>query len=212
MITFKQYLKEAERDVDDLKTLLNDDAGEFLHMSGGHYLIRAMKVAKGQRRYVQDPYDKENILEYYVIRPRMNRQPTDTSQQVHEFLDDWFNDHFGFRARSQAVFAFGQKVKQGDIDNYGKPYMIFPVGDFDYVWSPTVEDLYAQTIGMKLEIDFRMTDWESAYDEFLTNNGYQKKSLEKAVLSRNEVMVKCDFYYAFPMEYKDTINKMLSSL
>ena len=77
-----------------------------------------------------------NAIVGYGI-PRLDRKPKDTHQVVHEMADEWFLKKFGWRARSQGLFVSTKEY----VGLYGDKYIIFPVGDYKYVFSPKVHDL-----------------------------------------------------------------------
>ena len=202
MKTFKQYLLEEE--FPSLKTVL-DDCDEFLTASGGNYLIRGIKNLKATSHFAQDPKNKNDPLVYYKIPTRMDRRPMDTSPTVHAAIDDWFDEHFGFKARSQAVFGFGQGQRMSEVESYGPVYLIFPVGPFKFVWSEDVGDLF----GLLSNVDLKEPDIEDELDRVLTGAQYTSTNLEAATTGKCEVMVKCAKYYAFPIAFRPTIDRYL---
>ncbi len=74
---------------------------------------------------------------------RKNRKPLDTPIKLHNILDKMFQKKFGWKARSEGVFAAGKWYFSGSKDTYyGDTYLFFPIGNFKYVWSPKIDDLY----------------------------------------------------------------------
>lgn len=148
--------------------------------------------------------------------PRVDRKPKSTSKAVHELVDDWFKGHFGFRYRSKGVFATGSIIEAA---SYGRPYTIFPIGNFDFVWSPQYKDLFPvvsgaikQTLVDNGIIDDGFISWLNYSDalrsvndipkigsiaamETLNNGGYTDENLKAAIASRNEIMFRCNSYY-----------------
>ena len=201
--TFKQFLLEEHP---TLKSLM-DQCGDFLNLSGGHYMLRGMSNAREPINYIQNPYDDSDI-EYITKTTRQNRTPMDTAVKTHEFIDNWFNDHFGFRARSQALFVLGKRASYNTLSSYGKTYAIFPIGPIEYVWSPNVPDLFSSMAALTPSDEHGYT-WEDHLDDFLTRQQYQKDGLEKAALSNCEVMIKCSKYFAFPISAWAPIDRYL---
>lgn len=102
------------------------------------------------------------------ITPRKDRIPTDTPQEVQDELDKRFKKRFGWRARGEGVFATSSRVNAGD---YGIIYMFFPIGKYQYVYNPRVEDLWRELEGDYIDIldsyensEDILADWEEKYD------------------------------------------------
>lgn len=100
--------------------------------------IDLMKSCDGQRLLFRGFRDEITIKE---IKHRWNRTPIDTPQEIHDFLNDKFNKKFGWNARS-GVFCYLKEIKNVTT-GYGNPYILFPIGDFKYLWSNKVHDLYS---------------------------------------------------------------------
>ena len=54
-------------------------------------------------------------------------------------LNDYNKKRFGWNTRTEGLFTSKSKV---DVNNWGKPEIIFPIGEFKYVWSNNSEQLY----------------------------------------------------------------------
>ena len=108
---------------------------------------------------------------------RKDRVPKDTPQDWHEGFDEAFNSIFGWEARSEGLFCSASKTISGGYGN--SLYVVFPKGEFDYIYSTDIKDLYAHIEGEMesyLEpssdiIDQWSEDYERAYGEG-TGNGY----------------------------------------
>ena len=74
----------------------------------------------------------------FIKQVRKNRIPKDMPLYIHNALDDTFNRKFGFRARSNALFVVSDDNVAAE---YGKVYMIFPVGRFKYLYNENIDDL-----------------------------------------------------------------------
>lgn len=103
------------------------------------------------------------------IKPRKNRQPKDMIIELQELLDEKFNKKFGWRPRSEGVFA---TYSDRTATEYGsETYIFFPVGKYKYLYSPEVDDLYTETETEDI-LDYASGDirvyewqWESEYGE-----------------------------------------------
>lgn len=79
------------------------------------------------------------VISVQKFSARSNRRPKDTPQEVHEFLDKFFQTNFGWKARSQGVFAASTP---NGIDIFGKyTDLIYPCNGYKFVYSKTIQDL-----------------------------------------------------------------------
>jgi hypothetical protein len=150
-------------------------------------------------------------LSHYPIRRkvRQNRKPRGTVEWQHRIANDLFQKHFGIKARSECLFIQGSKDVE---DYYGEDlWAVFPIGNFDYIWAPDIQDLMARmnTIGNSVKLDLRNTastlitgkDIEDYFEkelEITIKEEYVKnKGLRTALrdYGNNEIMVKCREYY-----------------
>ena len=54
-------------------------------------------------------------------------------------IDNVFDEDFGVRPRTQGAFTTGSYA---DAGTYGKPYLFFPIGEYKYIWSDRVKDMW----------------------------------------------------------------------
>jgi len=80
------------------------------------------------------------------VTPRTDRQAKDMAPEVQYELDNWFEKKFGWRPRSEGVFATGSKNMAYNYGD-GPPYMFFPIGKFEFLYSPSINDLYSDIEG-----------------------------------------------------------------
>ena len=123
---------------------------------------------------------------------RKTRKPLDTLRAVSDILDDNFEKAFGWRPRSQSMFA----VKDYSVAQaYGTPYMVFPVGKFRFLWSFEIPDLYGgvqqhpELIGEDEEAEAAVEAMKKWYTE-------DPKDLCKALHSGGEIMIGASHYRA----------------
>lgn len=144
-------------------------------------------------------------VDWAISKSNRNRNPTDTEQIGHEIADGFFLRAFGWRARSEGVFATG---RYKEARGYGDPFIMIPIGDFNILWSDKVVDMYSlftevnhhydnhlREVGL-VEID--QEDYENglqmAFEEALEDAHYHDANLAGAILSQNEIMIDCDEY------------------
>lgn len=209
MITFKQFIAEDEDFDDELMQLIKKDCGPFLEKSRNRGLI-----FRGVRGLTQDnvagtvfdPID-EGEIKYWKKQVHKDRKPKDINVGIHKEIDQWFDKEFGIKARSQSMFCLGQNGRKVSLNQYGEVCVVFPIGDFKYVWSPRIKDLYNEV----------NDDWDAdeesevaALRYMLETGAYTDKEFDAAVKGASEIMIVCDSYYAFPLKAEDSIRAALN--
>ncbi len=153
------------------------------------------KMMKGVRLWRAHNHKLKGIQKFYQ---RHDRIPKDTPKEIHDWLDDWFNKNFGFRARSDAVFA---SSTPGYLDYYGKyTDLIYPCNGFKFVYSNIIRDLtiwlketgYVKSKDSRLyaEQKFKNSDNRKELEKILKQS-YTNKDLPAASLSPTEVALYC---------------------
>jgi len=140
----------------------------------GQVLYRGMDTASNK------PIKKQVRLD--------NRSPAGSTVEVHAILNTYFDTMFGHPFRN-GLFVSG---KENDVRLYGEIHIIFPIGDFDFLWSPVVSDLYGDADWNEDETDAKVISNE------VHQNKYQTTDLKAATKSGNEIMIWCKEYYAIP--------------
>lgn len=164
-----------ENTQEDMIAAIKRDCKPFIQSKPGGLVMRGM-TGKG-----------DEIFKRVV---RQDRKPLTMRADKHKAFDDWSKEKFGFGARTQCVFVTGD---YGDAKSYGQPYAIFPIGDFRFIWSPEVGDLFMYN-----------TTHIKDYDDLR----YKDTDLADAVASNNEIMVYCKEYYAVPIAEDNTEYKI----
>lgn len=123
-------LFEMETSLAEVAELIKRDCQPYLNQIakyGGQILYRGL--------------ENTNNASFIIRNVRKDRLPAGINVPLHQILVDIFKK-LGFNAnRDNSIFCTGDK-NQATI--YGIPYVIFPVGHFDFTWSPKVTDLYNQ--------------------------------------------------------------------
>ena len=129
---------------------------------------------------------------------RKDRQPKDTPKEVHEWLDKFFKQNFGWKARSEGVFA---AAMPNGIEHFGKYVdLIYPCNGFKFVYASNIQDLTAwledegyieQVSGNKWEpTGFNHDGMRMNLLKRLTQE-YTDKNLPNASWGGVEVMLNC---------------------
>lgn len=140
------------------------------------------------------------------IQPRKDREPLDMPVAVHDDLDRLFKKKFGWFVRSEGVFVTPSPL---NAYGYGKACIFFPIGNYKYVWSPKIEDLYVYLKSEKhlgsvfLHSIGRVVlspEEEKIYNTVIKNvvNLYIDRNLSKALHLKNEVSFLVREYYVLP--------------
>ena len=148
---------------------------------------------------------------YDIRTPRTDRTPLNTSRKVHKALDQYFFNKFGWKPRSNGIFV---TRSQNDAEDYGYSHIFFPVGNYEYVFSKYVTDLFQKsTILRKFLEEVRWNHIGNddplpiKFMEEMEALKYQNKSLRAVGLK--EVMFKCDSYIMVHHAYVPYINEAL---
>lgn len=144
---------------------------------------------------------------------RKNRKPLHTPQIVHETIDDWMKEKFDHRFRSDAIFVTGF---YSAAEAYGDVYSIYPIGDFNFLWSSEIDDLYNDIISiLRSKLGISLLDIKSInnpsskakvnaalnkLDDELEELNYQDTNLSAGIDSGNEIMIISDSYHAVKVE------------
>jgi hypothetical protein len=103
-----------------------------------------------------------------------------------EACDEWFEQRFGWRARSNhSLFASGSREQ---AEQFGTPVIVIPLAPARFVWSPRIIDLtqHFKALGVTSP---------AVIPELLEEGDYRDGYLEAAIASGNEIMVRCERYY-----------------
>ena len=119
----------------------------------------------------------------------LNRVPTDMPIWAHDILNEIFYEKFGWSCRG-GIFTYGRIFtgKESIMEvGYGKSYLLFPVGNYKFVWSSKYRDLYTSLQNDFFESDAMYDDYESEYGEgrngswFFNNVDTETNNKEKAI-------------------------------
>lgn len=77
--------------------------------------------------------------EWTIINWEPRPEPRDSPKKLHDEMNRFFKEKFGWAARSHAMFVTGDYEQ---AKTYGPISLIFPIGKFQSLWSPDVYDQY----------------------------------------------------------------------
>jgi hypothetical protein len=151
-----------------------------------------------QRTYPDCLYRaSDDRFDFKAKTPRMDREPRDTEYDIHEVLNDAFNEIFGWNVRSEGVFTSSSFQY---ISSFGdNKYVIFPTNGFKYVYNKTGNDNIYPFIRNVSSMAGFFSD-EEVIDGLkrLIKHEYTDKNLENVIKKSSyvEVVIKCNKYYA----------------
>lgn len=171
-----KYEREFGVTFDDVYQALAKDCKPFLQESGGNVVWRGSG-------------NKYKPTE--VQKPRTSRKPRNTYKEIHGLLNRLFNDKFGWKARN-GIFGIGGYPSP----IYGDAYLFFPIGKFEFLWNPKIEDLWRLPIIQPSGITSMkkyLEEKEKSFKRLV--NGYKNTDLKGAIASGNEISFKVSKYY-----------------
>lgn len=124
-----------------------------------------VRIYKRTNKFLYRGLQTTNNFSFGKIIPRTNRRPKDTPREYSEKADDFFYRKFGWQPRKEGVFAVARFDTARSYSISSHADIIFPANGFKYIWSPEVEDLYAdvfEKIGYDEEENF-FDDWIAEY-------------------------------------------------
>lgn len=140
-------------------------------------------------------YAKNKYTTFAQVQTEFQREPRDTPPIINDYIVSWLWQKFGIPLRKEhTLFATGANYQAA---GYGKPFMVFPIGNFQYCWSPLVKDLtdeFHHLTGQKLSAS-QIRD-EVARVMFQAKYQFNT-GLNEAVMSYKEIMIYCKSYYIF---------------
>lgn len=131
------------------------------------------------------------------LKVRKDRSPANMHFDLHKSLDNWFKKNYGFKARSEALFvSLADKDGFVTANIYGDTYLIYPIGEYNYIYSKKYADLWNS-----VDIIDPYSD-DEYIDIFMKRGNYVfNKNINDA--EDAEIMIDCDEYYAVEITYLD---------
>jgi len=177
---------------DELTQILQRDCQPFL---------RAINNSVHNLRMYRGMF--ERVESYTKKRVRLNdRDPMSTDKTKHVRINDYFTRTFGEPFRN-ALFVSGDEKQAG---SYGKTSIIFPIGDFTFLWAPEVNDMAIKLAGRWPMVQgYEIPPKQEQADALLSRYNYTTVDLVGAIMSGQEIMIRCKEYYAIePRLFSDT--------
>ena len=200
---------DLKENIAKVVTTITTNCQPFLHET--NYQINDLRMFRGLMNYVTQVYDSNNEL---TNAPGYNpkRKPKDTPKYLHTELNRIFTKLFHFPFRNGTFVSGSRSFAAG----YGNVSLTIPIGEFHYLWSPKVEDLFehwqnfeTETILHSMQTNAYSTNsirWEAYLDMIRRNDvQYQTTNLIQGIKSDHEIMLYCDRCFVLPEEPVITI-------
>ena len=121
-------------------------------------------------------------------KTRKDRKPLSTPVNVHEMLDKMFADRFGWWVRSAGVFTYG-------AEGFLYSHYFFPIGNFQFVYSPRVKDLYDWLIRLKHDLKIGWNEIKPIDLSYIMTTYTNKNLCAGLKGGKAEVVFRCKEYY-----------------
>lgn len=133
MLTSKQFEQDQERAIEELAKFAVQNCQPYLDAtSRGYVLYRGFASL--------DSLDNDALA--FTKPVRVDRVPRDTREPVHELFDKIIKMCGKVANRSNSLFTTSNK---GVSSVYGAPYVILPIGQFNYTWHEYFVDWSTQS-------------------------------------------------------------------
>lgn len=200
MLTFKQYLLEQNNSIENTSTA--EEVAEIIKRDCAPFLKEICDKLPLYRG------SKKLLLWTTKMSVRKDRKPMDASLELHNTLNTALQELSGINYRTEAVFATGSRRSAYD---YGNSYLFFPIGKFNYAWSPLITDAYTffgqgsdseavESGELVYYPENRSKYLDDVFDYVMSGKAMYKfdTGLRDAATSKNEIMFACDEYYLVP--------------
>lgn len=211
MITFMEFIREDDAGF-DIESFLHRECQPFFDASKGSGLaVRGISQAGPVIGKFNTPSSRHPIP-VHKMTVRKDRKTLSTPEVYHHAIDEWMKDKFGIAGRTGSVFVFGERSADS-TENYGARYFVIPRGEFKFIWSPKVADLY-DTMLEEFGPVFNHGDVgelpPGEVTEYMNTLQYSDRDFNAALQSGNEIMIDCQNYYAIP--YTATTGEYIEQL
>ncbi len=183
----KSYMNETvlfEDHINNIKELIQKDCKSYLSVTrnGKYKFYRGMDLKHYDHR--------RSAGEKFV---RQDREPRGMNSNEAENLNKWLEEN-GHIRRDKAVFATSSIKHTKNFRNFGEPYVIYPIGNFDYTYIKHIDiNDYSGKFNSEIEAIRNASAFLDDYDLsgiFVTN-----KNIATAFNKKYEIWFNCKSYY-----------------
>lgn len=191
--------------------ILREECQPFLEL----YKNTHIELWRGVTQQFIDKHSTEIGKLAYKVKHK-NRKPVDTPIELHDRLNSEFIKKFGWPVRdgvfclpdSGIAQSYAQEASFKN-DSRSEVFLLIPVGDFRYCWSPKYKDL---TVDIKTSVPmYKKSEWRNELNN-LSNikiknivNTYKDTDIEGANYygkkQASEISIDCDEYLLISPRY-----------
>lgn len=207
-ITEEEYFKNKDKVLENVVSKIKKDCQPWLKVAKENFYYRGINSLRNKSIF------------FTKLSVRQDRLPRDSHNELHKQWDMYFKEKFDFEYRSKSLFVSNKPLQ---ASAYGKRYIVFPIGDIDYIFAPGLNDLldgYAERFRNEMgqnptsyivngyKLDFELTK------KLMDQMGYIKNGdLPSNTGWSQEIMIKCNSYYALLFDMPNEIrNEMIKKL
>lgn len=130
------------------------------------------------------------------------RKPRDTPQNIHDKINDFFLEKFGWKIRN-GVFTYGFDVLSNEPTDlgYGDFKLFFPIGDFNFVQNSEHFDLYGALHQRKTDIDTFISGLQFYQDDLCASMNTRQDYHDFG----NETSIKTNEYYLVNLKFAEEL-------
>lgn len=145
------------------KTYINEQSIPLTDEEIYNFIQERCKPYLKERGFEKSLYrGLKESLAVLIRHPRKDRKPRNMSPSISVAIDNILKKQIGWKPRSEGVFVTPIYF---DAESYGNPYVVFPIGDFKYVYFSDIEDTIELSRNVYNEIR-RLTGFDPLDSEF----------------------------------------------
>ena len=139
------------------------------------------------------------------------RNPIGMAPVLKDEINEYFIEQFGEPFRDSALCTGSPMFAQA----FGDVYAVFPVDGYKILWSPGIDDLNHAI--RRLHFHSHKGNDPQVFPDLIPNKfQYRLGNITEAIKSENEVMLRCDYYYAISqrtaLEFDNGIKEIIGVL
>ena len=164
------------------------------------YLVTLRTCSKGS--ILLRGYKKEIVRVKKFYHDLEDRTPLNTPKEIHNSINQFYSPRFGWKVRN-GIFCYGYNLENEKAKDlgYGPFYIFFPVGKFDFVYSPTFFDMYGYINESDDELDTTIKKLDFKNDSLCA----AITSGEKLDNLSNEISIKANTYYLIDYSFRKEV-------
>lgn len=167
--------------------------------------IDVLKTCERENILIRGSNDEIRIIKKFKHNLE-NRYPRNMPINIHNCLNTKYENVFNWKIRN-GVFCYGCNLAKNVKYNlgYGPNYIMFPIGEFEFVYSPNIFDLFEY-----------FSESDKIIKDKLNDLCFSAEDLNEALKSgedgndfSNEISLKTSEYFLVNFEFKDKIIEMI---